>query len=67
MTKKEYKQLMRELDSRAFMHEFSSVTDSRVEHERIQVISMQDAFQILRKHVKKKRKHNRKIQINIKG
>lgn len=68
MTKKEYKEIMQELSRESFTHEFSSITDSEVEKEVMQVVSLQDAFYILRKHVKKSRKPGRKIQIiNIKG
>ena len=68
MIKKEYQKIMQEMDRKSFAHEFSSVTDNTVEKEAIQVVSLQDAFSILRKHVKKSRKPGRKIQIiNIKG
>ena len=68
MTKKEYQKIMQELDSKSFTHDFSSVTENMIEKEAIQVVSLQDAFSILRKNVKKSRKPGRKIQIiNIKG
>lgn len=68
MTKKEYQEIMQELSRESFEHEFKSVTDNVVEHEVMQVVSLQDAFSILRKYVKKSRKPGRKIQIiNIKG
>lgn len=68
MTKKEYQKIMQELNSKSFTHEFSSITDNVEEKEVMQVVSLQDAFSILRKYVKKSRKPGRKIQIiNIKG
>lgn len=68
MTKKEYQKIMQELNSKSFTHEFSSITDNVEEKETMQVVSLQDAYSILRKHVKKSRKPGRKIQIiNIKG
>lgn len=68
MTKKEYQKIMQEMNRKSFTHEFSSLTDNVVEKDGMQVVSLQDAFSILRKHVKKSRKPGRKIQIiNIKG
>lgn len=68
MTKKEYQKIMQEMDGKSFTHDFSSVTDNMIEKEAIHVVSLQDAFSILRKHVKKSRKPGKKIQIiNIKG
>lgn len=66
MTKKEYRKIMQEMSERKFQHEFSSITDIQPEQEVIDVISMQNVFSVLRKHVRKKRKTSRKIQINIK-
>ena len=67
MTKKEYQKIMKKLSSKSFEHEFSSITENEIERESIPVVSLHDAFSILRKHVKKRRKPVRKIQINIKG
>ena len=68
MTKKEYKEIMQELSRESFEHEFKSITDNVVEHEVMQVVSLQDAFSVLRKHVKRSRNNGGRIQIiNIKG
>lgn len=67
MTKKEYQKIMEELNAKSFYHDYSSITENAIERESIPVVSLQDAFSILRKHVKKRRKPARKIQINIKG
>lgn len=66
MTKKEYRKIMQEISERKFEHMFKSVTCEEEELEIMDAISLEDIHSILRKHVRKKRKTGRKIQINIK-
>ena len=53
MTKKEYKQIMEELNKKSFVHEFPSITMKEIEQDGIQVVSLEDIYKVLNKHVRK--------------
>jgi hypothetical protein len=70
MKRKEYEQIMQELSGRAIEHEYHSFTET-VETESISVVPLQEAFDILRKHVDREeagvRINIRKANIVVRG
>jgi hypothetical protein len=70
MIRREYEQIMQELSSRAIEHEYCSITET-VETESINVVPLQEAFDILRKHVDREeagvRINIRKANIVVRG
>lgn len=55
MKKKEYKQIMEELNEKSFAHEFPSITEE-LEQDGIQVVALEDVYNTLNNHIGKRRK-----------